>query len=70
MELNKEKIRTVLEWKALDLVKGVQSFLGFANFYRRLIEGFSKLTRPLTDLTKKLENFFWSDESVCAFQEL
>jgi hypothetical protein len=34
-------------------VKAVQSFLGFANFYRRFIEGFSKVCKPLTDLTKK-----------------
>ena len=62
VEMDQEKIRTVVEWEAPDLVKGVQSFLGFANFYRRFIEGYSKLTRPLTDLTKKSEKFFWSDK--------
>ena len=53
MEMDQEKIRTVVEWEAPDSVKGVQSFLGFANFYRRFIDGYSKLTCPLTDLTKK-----------------
>ena len=52
VEMDQEKIRTVVEWKAPDSVKGVQSFLRFANFYRRFTEGYSKLTRPLTDLTK------------------
>ena len=68
--MDKEKIRTVVEWVAVDSVKGVQLFLGFVNFYRRFIEGYSMLTRPLTDLTKKSEKFFWSDEYGRAFEEL
>ena len=68
--MDQKKIRTVVEWEAPDLVKGVQSFLGCANFYQRFIEGYSKLTRPLTDLTKKSEKFFWSDECGRAFEEL
>ena len=51
--MDEEKIRTVVEWEAPDSVKGVQTCLGFANFYRRFIESYSKLTRPLTNLTKK-----------------
>ena len=70
VEMDQEKVRTVVEWEAPDSVKGVQSFLGFANFYRRFIEGYSKLTRPLTDLTKRSEKFFWSDECGRAFEEL
>ena len=68
--MDQEKIRTVVEWEAPDSVKGVQSFLGFANFYQRFIEGYSKLTRPLTNLTKMSEKFFWSDECGRAFEEL
>ena len=70
VEIDQEKIRTVVAWKAPDSVKGVQSFLGFPNFYRRFIEGYSKPTRPLTDLTKKSEKFFWLDECEHAFEEL
>ena len=62
VEMDQEKIKTVLEWDAPETVKDIQSFLGFANFYRRFIEGYSKLTRPLTDLTKNSEKFFWSTE--------
>ena len=68
--MDQEKIRTVVEWEAPDSVKGVQSFLGFANFYRRFIVGYSKLTRPLTDHTKKSEKLFWSDECGRAFEDL
>ena len=68
--MDQEKIRTVVVWEALDSVKGVQSFLGFANFYQQFIEDYSKLTRPLTDLTKQSEKFSWSDECGHAFEEL
>ena len=70
VEMYPEKINTVLEWDAPETVKDIQPFLGFANFYRRFIEGYSKLTRPLTNLTKKLKKFFWSAECDKAFQEL
>ena len=70
VEIDQEKIRTIVELEAPDSVKGVQSFLGFANFYRRFIEGYSKFTHLLTNLTKKSEKFFWSDECGCAFKEL
>ena len=68
--MDQEKIRTVGVWEAPDSVKGVQLFLGFANFYRRFIEGYSKLTRLLPDLTKKSEQSFWSDECGRAFEEV
>ena len=58
VEMDQEKIKTVLEWDAPETVKDIQSFLGFANFYRRFIDGYSKITCPLTDLTKKSEKFF------------
>ena len=70
IEMDQEKIRTVLEWKEPTTVKEVQSFLGFANFYRRFIQGYSKLTRSLTDLTKKSEKFDWQAECQEAFDML
>ena len=70
VEMDQEKRRTVVEWEAPVSVKGVQPFLGFANFYQRFIEGYSKLTRLLTDLTKMSEKFLWSDECARACKEL
>src|ERR1700712_2354959 len=70
IEMSDEKVQSVRDWEAPKSVKDIQSFLGFANFYRRFIEGYSKLTRPLTDLTKKSEKFVWSDECQRVFQEL
>ena len=60
----------MLEWKEPTTVKEVQSCLGFANLYRRFIQGYSKLTRSLTDLTKKSEIFDWQAECQEAFDML
>jgi len=48
--MDEEKIRTIKEWEEPMNVKGIQSFLGFANFYRRFIRDYSKITTPLSSL--------------------
>ncbi|CAA0817348.1 Uncharacterized mitochondrial protein AtMg00860, partial [Striga hermonthica] len=48
----------------------VRSFLGLAGYYRRFIEGFSKIAQPLTNLTKKVVRFDWSPQCEESFQEL
>ncbi|CAA0840545.1 Uncharacterized mitochondrial protein AtMg00860, partial [Striga hermonthica] len=48
----------------------VHSFLGLAGYYRRFIEGFSKIAQPLTNLTKKAVRFDWSPQCEESFQEL
>jgi len=53
VQMNKEKLLGVLEWPVLTKVKQVQAFLGFANCYRRFIKNFAKISKPLSDLTKK-----------------
>ena len=63
-------IKTVFEWKEQTTVKEVQPFLGFANFYLRFIQGYSKLTISLTNLTKKSEKFDWQAECQEAFDML
>jgi hypothetical protein len=64
------KVKAIAEWEAPTSVKGVRSFLGFANFYRRFIKDFSDLVRPLTDLTYKDQHFTWSLEADIAFERL
>jgi len=54
------KIKEVKEWPVPRKVKDVQEFLGFANFYRRFIKGFSKVTYPLTELTRKNQAWGWT----------
>jgi len=51
-------------------IKDVQSFLGLAGYYRKFIEDFSKIAKPLTKLIKKGEKFNWTAEQQNAFQSL
>ena len=48
----------------------VRSFLGMARYYRRFIEGFSKISLPLTRLTQKNAKFVWNKECHSSFEEL
>ena len=66
-----EKIEAVRSWTPPASVKEVRSFLGFANYYRRFVEGFSRIAGPLTDLTKSSNpKFVWSDAAQEAFDTL
>lgn len=65
-----EKIRAIKEWPEPETVKDVQSFVGLANFYRRLIKGFSKIAILLTNLTKKAINFEFNKDYQQSFREL
>ena len=55
--MDPKKIESILEWPVPRSVKEVQSFLGFANFYRKFINSYSRLAAPLTTLTKKSVRF-------------
>lgn len=52
IRINLDKIQAIIDWETPTLVKDVQAFLGFSNFYRRFISRFSQRTRPLNDMTK------------------
>jgi len=66
----KRKVEAVLDWKTPESLMEVQSFLGFANFYRRFIRNYSRVARPLTERTKKTEKWSGNKEAEKAFQEL
>jgi hypothetical protein len=68
MSMDPEKVRAMAEWREPTNVKGVQSFLGFANFYRRFIWDFSKITTPLTKLTRKDIPWEWGNVAQSAFE--
>ena len=53
VQMDEEKLSGVLKWLVPTEVKQVQAFLGFVNFYQRFIENFAKMSKPLSDLTKK-----------------
>jgi len=64
------KVAEVAEWPVPKTKKEVQSFLGFANFCRRFIEGFSHHAQPLFDLMKKDVPWVWNNNQQKAFNEL
>ena len=51
-------------------IKGIRSFLGHPGFYKRFIEDFSKISRPLTNLLQKDVPFIFDDDCVEAFETL
>ena len=53
IQASPEKVAAVVQWPMLTTVKDVRSFLGLANYYCRFIRDFSKIARPLTDLTRE-----------------
>ena len=70
IKMEKEKVKEVLEWPTPKCVKDVQKFLGLANYYRRFIEGFAMVARPLHDLVKKEKRWDWMEREKKAFKEL
>ena len=65
-----DKVQTIQDWPEPRRVKDIQSFLGFANFYRRFIYNFSDITVPLTRLTRKNVPFVFGDAEHEAFNYL
>ena len=68
--MNPGKVSAILEWPEPHKVKDIQSFLGFANFYRRFISDYSKITVPLTRLTHKGTLWDFSDACRSFFESL
>ena len=50
--MEEERIDAVKAWPEPKLIRDIQVFIGFANFYRRFIQGFSKIAAPLTSMLK------------------
>ena len=53
MQIEKEKVKRILEWLTPKCVKDVQKFLGLVNYYHRFIQGFASIARLLHDTVKK-----------------
>nr|GFC75178.1 putative reverse transcriptase domain-containing protein [Tanacetum cinerariifolium] len=64
------KVEAITKWPRLTSVIEVRSFLGLAGYYRRFVEGFSRLALPLTKLMRKGKKFVWNEEREKSFEEL
>jgi hypothetical protein len=64
------KVTGVLEWKEPKTVKDIHKFLGFCNFHRHFIKGFSQIAKPLHNLLKKGAKWIWEKTAQNAFEKL
>lgn len=64
------KLDTLSRFLPLRRLKDIQVFIDLAGYYRKFIENFSKIAKPLTKLTKKTEKFEWTTEQQNAFDTL
>ena len=70
IKMDQTKVKAILDWPEPKNVKGVRSFLGLANFYRRFIKDYMHVACPLHNLTKKEEPFQWEEPQQTAFDTL
>ena len=70
IEVDPEKISVVKNWKSPTTVKGVQSFLGFCNFYRRFIRDYGIIAKSMSNLIKTGVRFIWTQSCQDSFQRL
>lgn len=69
VSMDPNKIKSVVQWPTPKNVKGVRGFLGITGYYRKFIQHYGKIARPLTELTKK-EGFNWNSKAQEAFETL
>eukprot|EP00253_Pinus_taeda_P019879 PITA_19879 len=65
-----EKIKAIMEWPVPKDVADVRSFMGLVGYYRRFVEGFSKVAFPITSLQKKGKLFHWTPNCQKSFEQL
>ncbi|GKC30187.1 putative reverse transcriptase domain-containing protein [Tanacetum coccineum] len=70
IHLDPSKVESVKNWMTPESPTEIRSFLGLAGYYRRFIENFSKIAKPITLLTQKNKAYVWGNKQDEAFQIL
>ena len=65
-----QKVEAIKEWPIPRRVRDVRAFLGLTGYYRRFIQDYGKIAKPLHELTEKNTEFNWTKEREQAFQKL
>lgn len=70
IKANPKKIEVIKDFPRPTTVKQIQSFLGLCNYFRRYVQDFAKITKPLSSLLKKEQPFIWTNTQQQAFEKL
>nr|GEZ62409.1 putative reverse transcriptase domain-containing protein [Tanacetum cinerariifolium] len=70
IHVDSTKIESIKDWASPKSPTEIRQFLGLVGYYQRFIEGFLKITKPMTKLTQKKVKFEWGDKQEAAFQLL
>jgi hypothetical protein len=70
VSVDPKKIQSVMDWEAPTTQIEVRSFLGLAGYYRKFVEGFLSIARPMAQSLKKDKKFEWTPKCEESFQEL
>jgi hypothetical protein len=70
ISVDPSKVKDMLSWNTPQNVSDIRSFLGLARYYRRFIEGLSKISKPMMELLAKGNTFEWTPRHETSFQEL
>ena len=70
ISVDPRKVEAVVDWARSTNVSEIRSFSGLAGYYKRFMEGFSRIATLLTQLTSKNAKFVWKEECEKSFQEL
>lgn len=72
VQMDPSKVTAILKWPIPRIVKGVRGFLGLTGYYRRFIQEYGKIAKPLTKLLKgdRPKSITWTTEAQTAFEEL
>jgi hypothetical protein len=64
------KVKEIVVWSIPTTVAEIRSFLGLVGYYRRFIEGFSKIAKPMTSLMEKGREFKWDEKCQESFDQI
>lgn len=70
IEMSEQRIKAIQDWPTPTTRKGLQRFLGLANYCRNFVSNYSRVAKPLTDLTSPKTTFKWSTTAQQSFQDL
>jgi LPS O-antigen subunit length determinant protein (WzzB/FepE family) len=70
ISVDPSKVKDILSWNTPQNILDIRSFLGLAGYYKRFIEGFSKISKPKMELLEKGKTFEWTLWREASFQEL